>query len=98
MSDIELVKACAELMGGIATELPDFDGLWLVGNNSYSYDPLHNDEQCFALVKRFGLCISRLSETWYVDASDDGDAATANHPADLNRAICECVSKLKAPA
>lgn len=99
MDDLEITKACALAMGGIATELPDFEGLWLVGNNSYSYDPLTNDAQAMALVKRFGLHITRLSSAdWSVVHFPKGKSRTDSDAihAILNAAICECVARLPA--
>jgi hypothetical protein len=61
------------------------------------YDPLYNDAQAMALVKKFKLCIDPFSE-------DGSNCWVVWHPSkdvrnlgglDLNRAIVECVAKLR---
>ena len=58
-------------------------------------DPLHDDAQAMALVKRLYLVISHAGEKWLVTTGqsfpDEGDWI-ANK--DLNRAICECCAKI----
>lgn len=59
---------------------------------SVPYDPLHDDAQAMALVKRFKLYIEyctfdRGDPCWLVV----GDNDVTND--DLNRAICACVSR-----
>jgi hypothetical protein len=54
-----------------------------------AYDPLTNDAQCFALVKRFRLF---NLEPWVVAASYGMQLTDID--ADLNRAVCECVATL----
>src|SRR5258705_338624 len=70
------------------------------------FDPLHDDAQAMALVKKFDLCIMRrgslqLSGSFkpsayqvsqYIDGNTDNFVVTAT---DLNRAICECVVKMR---
>lgn len=62
------------------------------------YDPLHDDAQCFALVKRFRLDILDLRAEWTVRYNNDEDAQDWEmvQDADLNRAICLCVAQLPA--
>lgn len=62
---------------------------------SLGYEPLHDDAQAMALVKRFRLDIdsgfdsANEIEGWTVYGTS-GMASSA----DLNRAICECVARL----
>ena len=89
MTDLEIRLLCAEAMGKPANEpLAIFEGEGV-------YDPIHDDAQAMALMKKFKLQI----ETHY-----DGDgwwlAKTKGSNSDLmcsnlNRAICECVAKMQ---
>jgi len=54
-------------------------------------DPLHDDAQAMALVKRFRLQIDPHDEQWNVAAV--GKAASLREG--LNRAIVECVAKMQ---
>ena len=64
------------------------------------YDPLHDDAQAMALVKRFELDQRRIingnSKAWVVMLSDTVPARSSAYNTDLNRAICECVAKMQA--
>ena len=88
MTDLEMIKKCAEKMGIDAER---------VGLNEWSnrpYDPLHDDAQAMALVKKFYLSIIRNDKTpdvpphWTVT-----DKTWLGISPDLNRAIVECVAK-----
>lgn len=83
MDDIEITKRCAEASG-----VPFHP----------HYDPLTNDAQCFALVKRMRLRIDvSRSREWIVTPTSPSDRnffLVENE--NLNRAICECVAKLAA--
>jgi len=110
MTDLEMVKRCAEKMGfsqvGAAhgkievvssgERFKPREDLML--ERPFLYDPLTNDAQAMALVKRFGL---------WIEANDDGSKSiwvvTGDRVCgqnerfiskDLNRAIVECVSRL----
>lgn len=104
MTDLEITRLCAEAMGGhlIGTE-------WIVPRfvahgtppeaNLYSmpvYDPLHDDAQVMALVKRFHILIGNLSIADRFHFTASVDAVRWHKNLDLNRAICECVAKLQA--
>ena len=98
MIDLEMVKKCAEQMGYSIVAEPnaenEFKHTILVKELRVGYCPLHDDAQAMALVKKFGIEIHCRSDRngWYVGIFES-DGMTAN--ADLNRAIVECVSKLK---
>ena len=67
----------------------------------YDYDPLHDDAQAMALVKRFKLWTG-YDDTdngwkvrpWPYLPNDDGPYGLGF---DLNRAIVECVAQMQAP-
>jgi hypothetical protein len=113
MSDLELVKACAEAMeptwSGVGSS-----SIWAYSTEFVSgtkernvrgtYNPLNNDAQAMELVKKMELWIqpprqghlsSPPHDYWLVaHSAKGGDSRNA----DLNRAICECVAKLRTPA
>lgn len=101
MTDLEITKLCAEAM-----KYQILSDKW--GNEraiqtldiAY-YDPLHDDAQAMALVKKFRLNIAyigirespstRAVEWWCMDVTQQFEG-----PGDtLNRAICECVAKMQ---
>lgn len=93
MSDLEMVRACAIAIG---EQIRDDLSYLLYWHNSgwQMYDPLHDDGQAMALVKRFRLCIDPDREDspgWGV-ISLDVDAGASGK--DLNRAIVQCVAHL----
>ena len=64
-----------------------------------SYDPLHDDAQAMALVKKFHLQVDKTLRTpndpygqWIVSKTDK---FVSEPTSDLNRAICECVAKMQ---
>ena len=95
MTDLELTKACAEKMGfDYAIERSRFgiDAVYLrlEGENGYYhlYEPIHNDAQMVAIVKKFGIKLEKF------DGSGRWLAGAYSWNTDLNRAVCECVAKL----
>jgi hypothetical protein len=111
MTDLELVRLCAEAMGIAVFEsvVPEYTGrVWITGDDHSTrpYDPLHDDAQAMALVKKMDLCIMRRGAlrlngvfdpiSWQVSQYVDGrtDAHLTNGY-DLNRAIVECVAKMR---
>lgn len=110
MTDIELVRRCAEAMviPGASEIRPlnksDSSGVsfYLHGTGgNVEYNPLTDDAQAMALVKKFWMVIepplrdSRAkNKLWYVNipATEDYSVQHGN----LNRAIVECVAKMKA--
>jgi len=83
MTDLEMTRLCAEAMGfePYADQPP------------YNYDPLYDDAQAMALVKKFGVALYQ-GETgcWYADLPG---FAMRVRSLDLNRAIVECVAKMQ---
>lgn len=111
MTDLEITKLCAEAMDMRVGEfLPEYRGGPLrlrtyPANATYTvvYNPLHDDAQAMALVKRLHLSIfiwdtlptaagDMPAGWWRVDSQ--GGYITCRH-GDLNRAICECVAKMQ---
>lgn len=112
MTDIEMTKLAAEAMGF----KPEFDsentavycnrhtGRGFQGKEAryggFRYDPLHDDAQCFGLVKRFEL---RLWKDPYMDGSPLWAACRYGakseleiyRDTDINRAIVVCVAKMQ---
>lgn len=106
MTDLEMTKLCAKALGfpWTATE----HRVIYCPENSYAipYNPLHDDAQAMALVKKFRLSID--AETWAaaVDSFNyfvhkwnplvgDWYKEHGQNP-NLNRAIVECVANLQA--
>lgn len=85
MDDFEMIKKCAEKMGLS-------DG-WMGSNPAFIYDPLHDDAQAMALVKKLRLMIWTETAYWLVSDSECEDRFRSMNT-DLNRAIVECVSKI----
>ena len=91
MTDLELIKRCAEKMGLDVIQCPDFEGWWFNGRNDEEYNPLTDDAQAMALVIRLGLEIRRPhSDEWWVMGNGLYGASVGD--ADLNRAIVRCVA------
>ena len=103
MTDLEMTALCAEAMG-FRIVYPDQADLPLCIESSRGagmYNPLHDDAQAMALVKRFWLKIGyghRIKdgemgpEEWRVSVNFGGPYIWGP---DLNRAIVECVANLK---
>ena len=103
MDDLEITKLCAEAMGlffGVSKSDPNPDNLY-VSVSAFAgpwmfYDPLHDDAQAMALVKKMCLDIIKLSSSlkWrvYYFAAEERTQAIGY---DLNRAICTTVAKMQ---
>ena len=96
MSDLEITRQCAEAIG-LATVPPPkgYENLIIVAGTAMPYNPLRDDAQAMALVKRFGLDIQRY-DGWCVRKSDGHGGGEWYCEDDLNRAIVEYVSKMQA--
>ena len=95
MTDIEMTWWCA-----LAMEIcdrsdfsNDFYPAYWGESGRERFDPLINNAQAMALVKKFRLCIGQLStgdcQVFIPDMKSVADSK------DLNRAICECVAKMQ---
>jgi hypothetical protein len=92
MTDLEITKACAEAMGLLGGDT----GYALLGRmENHPYDPLHDDGQAMALVRKF-----HLSLDWHGDdgwtAMNSGDGVIRAHNLNISYAICECVANIQA--
>jgi hypothetical protein len=102
MSDLELTKLCAEAMGW--TFVPDGNlpnRGWKAAHYvqegalvewSFKYDPLHDDDQAMALVKKFRISTYPEVDFWWAHVEMQGDHTAGQT---LNRAIVECVAKMQ---
>ena len=113
MTDLDITRLCAEAMGYGITKLPASepavrvfemcDGLVDLDANEFAFDPLYNDAQCFALVKKFEISIawswvSQVGCMARAEAEHDEDKRHDNISCrykNLNRAICECVARMQ---
>mgnify|MGYP001617981049 CR=1 FL=1 len=90
MTDLEMTKLCAEAMG---LEIFWAEALPITAPKGCPYDPLHDDAQAMALVKKFHIALGWNDPGW--GAFGQHDKRWVNNP-DLNRAIVECVAKMQA--
>ena len=101
MDDLAMVKACAEAMGLEISTLPDGEparafcgktptGYIMLKNGKGAYNPLEDDAQCFALVKRFRIYLDPDFNDQWQAVSEDTEALNAN----LNRAVVESVARM----
>ena len=99
MTDLEITRLCAQAMGYdfVASEKHVRTRATgsLLPYDRY-YDPLHDDAQAMALVKKFQLSVYWIadSEGGWSAAWDFGPHVYADN-SDINRAICECVAKMQ---
>ena len=111
-TDLELTKACAEAMEldvvltansvyiVIANEPPEWTKQFASGGQTaIEYDPLRDDAQAMALVKKCNLTIIRNSDDchsfWTVTDTGFEKSGHDVDNDDLNRAIVECVAKMQ---
>ena len=94
MTDLEITKACAEAMELPVTLRGDawYEGITTIGR---LYNPLHDDAQAMALVKRFSIAVytdvENLRGKWRA-----GNRLAVGIHGNLNHAICECVAEMQA--
>lgn len=100
-SDLEIVKACARVMGleqyclnGTPQQCSD-RSIYIVDSSDKGYrhyDPLYDDAQAMALMKKYRMDIQQFNDgechalTAYADGFSNGH--------DLNRAICNCAASM----
>lgn len=98
MTDLWMMKLCREAMGH-RTMLKNGALHCADTGHLVSYDPLHDDAQAMALVKKFQLeqvppqC--RSDKQWRVSSYSNGHDPVHTVNSDLNRAIVECVAKMQ---
>ena len=98
MTDLELTKLCADAMGYKAEPHPNrilgTKLMWVANNGNWN--PLIDDAQAMALVKKFVLRINRnrgMPEKWAVNSRRNYEDIQLSD--DLNRAICQCVANMQ---
>ena len=108
MSDLEITRLCAlALVGRLLAIQEDTGERWIAvkidGKHPERFDPLRNDAQAMALVKKKNLYIGpplyfeELIDWTVSNASALKSATTTSaRNRNLNRAICECVAKVQA--
>ncbi len=102
MNDLEITRKCAEAMGlPIEYDANFTKGMLRLPTGWIAYDPLHNDEQAMALVKKFGLLVDPQQDGQNFEIDPGWEVSHVSLPddylsinTDLNRAICECVAKM----
>lgn len=107
MTDPEITKLCSEAMGYAGDGWTQKvlhgklrlarDPLPFKPRSFASYDPLHDDAQAMALVKRVGVTCMWSRSRWECSFSDEGDENCKAYAdeMDLNRAICLVVARLQ---
>jgi hypothetical protein len=104
VTDLEMTRLCAEALCGEA--LVEHGRVWLVQREESGawsmeshvyFNPLHDDAQAMALVKRFKLhpVYDAEDQVWHCVTIVHGFYGRASV---LNRAIVECVAKMQAGA
>ena len=108
MTDLEMTKLCAQAMGfSSLVAIPITESTHMRHTPpQYSYNPLHDDAQAMALLKRFNLSCDRWPDhagrglpvpiSWRIGhVRGDGFNVDYVMADDLNRAIVECVAKMQ---
>ena len=92
MTDFEMVKRCAEKMG---IHVVPAHECWtqLVDGSYKKYDPLTDDAQAMALVKKFDLALYKTRNGFWIATHPELLIGTSTND-DLNRAIVECVARM----
>ena len=105
LTDLEITRLCAQAMGIAAVHYQDSDNDCLILPNfrdtveGFKYDPLQDDAQCMALVKRLEMriqepeCKGSKDRRWRVTVWEPHKQVTQDN--DLNRAICLCVARMQ---
>ena len=96
MTDLEITRLCAKAMG--VRLRPDYPTpqYWAWWSAWSLYDPLHDDAQAMALVKKLHLTLDSYSTGAFIVGSGWNEPFQQTENSDLNRAICECVATMQA--
>jgi len=95
MDDLALTRACAEAMG--YTNISDhWGGLPMSTKETGPWNPIYDDAQAKALVKKFKLDIVEGAEGGWDVSCFVGDTTKVvqSNDSNLNRAICKCVANI----
>ena len=99
MRDNEITRLCAEAMGYTVPITRNLGDRILLpqGGDFVRYDPLTNDAQAMALVKKHKLCFywrdKVVTEPRWEACDYNGNNLVCNQ--NLNHAICECIAKMQ---
>ena len=100
MTDLEITKLCAEAMGIDFSN--GYASVMCENCEEYGtlYDPLHDDAQAMALVKKLRLrVLPQANGYWCVDNGEPTPYARGAYwlasAETLNRAVCECASQMQ---
>ena len=85
MTDLEMTKLCWKAITGLENDL----------DPAYVYDPLHDDAQAMALVKKFELSVLRAPLSGWVVTGGFAPGIVTMSNTDINRAIVECVAQMQ---
>ncbi len=105
MTDLAMTKRCAQAMDVPVGKVPNVNG-----NLTYQaqhapiyleYDPLHDDAQAMALVKKLRLSVGPNAEhpdRWWTAWTNEApfEEYQCADAVELNRAIVECVARIQA--
>lgn len=103
MNDIDLTKKCADAMGIPVKAFPanTIEYYWRIEPACFvNYNPLHNDAQAMALIRKFELDMhvhhspeqGKICYASHWDGPERRDAYA--YDVELNRAIVKCVAKI----
>ena len=114
MSDIEITRLCAKAMGYhsiLSSSYPPLVWFDTDSQAGFRYDPLHDDAQAMALVKKFSLQIHHhgfagsraslvtVSGKWLPYGPEFRSVGKDDDGMNAeNKAICECVAKMQIKA
>ena len=103
MTDLEMTKLCAEAVGLNAMIVGEEVKLTLPPLRGYvhTYDPLHDDTQAMALLRKFTLAVWGADYAagewkWHAESQvPDESPHELGHGDTPNRAIVECVARMQ---
>lgn len=92
-ADAKMVRLCADAMGIKPDERTVRNVNYGYALAMMGYNPIKNDKQAMALVKKFGISIRKTDPDWW-DAWLPLQPVDGGSP-DLNRAIVLCVASMQ---
>ena len=93
MTDLEITKLCAEAMGIDFSK--GYASITCKECEEYGvpYNPLHDDAQAMALVKKLAMTLYRSHEgEWTAKVPYRSDMSRNSN---LNRAVCQCAARIQ---
>ena len=95
MDDLEITRACAAAMGYKLLGISQGRQVVYAHDSEELYDPLHDDAQAMALVKKFEIMWSSAWSAYTFLNCDEDGTPEYSYSDNLNRAICECAAKMQ---